>query len=119
MSIVPGQGWGMPFIVRPTYVPQNPEYEKHYKPEQQGCADCNGPQAPVQRKFFSRDVMTCDGIKTIQTTKPPNTPPLVNREMDKQYLGIVPTLTKTSVIGRSTRKETSVDTIVFDITNDV
>lgn len=119
MSIVPGQGWGMPFIVRPGYVPQDPEYVKHYKPDQQGCADCNGARVPLQRKFFSREILTCDGIKTIQTTKPPNTPALVNREMDKQYLGIVPTLTRTVVVGRNTRSESNVDTTIFDVTNDV
>ena len=119
MEFRAGRGWGMPFIVSPNYVPQDPEWEKHYKPEQQGCADCNGVKVPPQNTFFTRDVLTCNGMKAIQTTRRPNIPPMVNREMDKQYLGVIQTVTKTRVVNRSTRSQIDVDTTVIDVTNDL
>jgi hypothetical protein len=112
--MIPGQGWGMPFIVSPNYTPQDPEYTRHYKPEQQGCADCNGVSASNRRKFFSKEILTCDGIKTIETSKPPDKPPVINREMDKQYLGAVNDLKHTRIIGRSTRNLVNVQTIIVN-----
>ncbi len=108
----------MPFVVSPNYVPQDPEYAQHYKPDQQGCAECNGVSYHQERKTFSRQILTCNGLQTIESTKPPDVPPVINREMDKQYLGIVPTLRHTRVINRSTRYTNDVQTITVD-PNDV
>jgi hypothetical protein len=119
MGFVNGQGWGMPFVVSPNYVPEDPEYIQHYKPEQQGCAECNGVNVPPRQKFFPREILTCDGLKVLQSTKPPDVPPVTNREMDKQAgmgggVGIIPTLQHTRVISRSTRNSVDVQTIVVN-----
>ncbi len=118
MTFRAGRGWGMPFIVSPNYVPQDPEWEKHYKPELQGCADCNGVAMHSNPPTFTREILTCEGVKTIQTTKPPDTPPVINREMDKQYLAGTQTVKHTRVINRSTRNSTDVEMIVVN-PNDV
>lgn len=102
-EFIAGQGRGMPFIVSPNYIPQDPEYKRHYKPDQQGCADCNGVKVPTDLPVFFKQIMTCNGIKIIKTTEPPVVPPVSNREMDKQYIGITPSLRHTKVISRSTR----------------
>lgn len=106
-----GQGWGMPFIVSPNYVPQDPEYVQHYKPEQQGCADCNGVKVPPEMPSFPKQVLTCNGVKVIETTERPNVAPVSNREMDKQYVGIINSLRSTRVINKSTRNFKDVEEI--------
>jgi len=120
MGFVAGQGWGMPFIVSPNYVPQDPEYTQHFKPEQQGCAECGGVSVPPQpTRTFPRQVLTCSGLKVIQTTKPPNSAPVSNREMDGQFgayggVGVTPTLQHTRVIGNNTRYSSNEQTITVD-----
>jgi electron transfer flavoprotein alpha subunit len=117
MTFIAGQGWGMPFIVSPNYVPQDPEYTQHYKPEQQQCADCNGVTVAPVNHFFKRQVLTCNGVKTIESSKRPNVAPVSNREMDKQYVAIVESLKYTRVINKSTRNRTDIEEIAVGIEN--
>ena len=117
MGFVNGQGWGMDFIVSPNYIPQNPEYAQHYKPEQQGCAECNGVSYHQRQKFSPRQVLTCNGLMTVEST--PRAAPGWNREMDVNagaYGGVaaIPTKKHTRVINRSTRSASDVQTIVVD-----
>lgn len=105
----------MPFIISPNYVPQDPEWEKHYKPEQQGCAECNGVRVPPRGPSFPHQIRTCNGLKTIQSTQPPNTPPVINREMDKQHLGAITSLNASLIVNRSTRTTSDVDVQTFRI----
>lgn len=111
MAYRAGRGWGMPFIVSPNYVPQDLEWERHYKPEQQGCADCNGVRVPPSPPASPKEILTCDGIKTIMSTARPDVPPVYNREMDSQYVGGVNTFYHTRIISRSTRETVSVETL--------
>jgi len=114
MTYRAGRGWGMPFIVGTNYVPQDPEWEKHYKPEQQGCGECNGVKVPPPPPASPREILTCNGIKVIQSNKRPNVPPVSNREMDKQYVASTSTLKHTRIIGNNTRNSTNTETIEID-----
>lgn len=85
--MIPGQSLGMPFIVSPNYIPQDPEFTRHYKPEHQGCP--------------------CNGVSIGKPTIYKVTSPIGTHDMDFQYVAVIQTLNHAKIINRSTRNATS------------